>query len=115
MFSALLCYLWLQQEPPDIPRPPETRPAPVAAPDAGAPTSAPPAVPAEPAPPPAPPPPQSVAPVDAASATTLPETQANVRAPGSSLMNPALSFILDGSFGYYGVRAGAFASLGLPV
>jgi hypothetical protein len=30
-------------------------------------------------------------------------------------MNPALSFILDGAFGYYGVHAGDFAALGLPV
>jgi hypothetical protein len=37
-----------------------------------------------------------------------------VRAPGSSLLNPALSFILDTSFGYYGANAGQFASLGLP-
>jgi len=39
----------------------------------------------------------------------------NVRAPGASLMNPALSFILDGAFGYYGLHAGDFASLGLPI
>src|SRR5262249_50611688 len=42
-------------------------------------------------------------------------TQANVRAPGSSLLNPALSFILDGAFGYYGLHADDFASLGLPI
>src|SRR5215471_21286246 len=42
-------------------------------------------------------------------------TQANVRAPGSSLLNPALSFILDTAFGYYGRDNGQFASLGLPV
>ena len=42
-------------------------------------------------------------------------TQTNFRAPGASLMNPALSFILDGAFGYYGVHAGDFASLGLPI
>jgi hypothetical protein len=41
-------------------------------------------------------------------------TQQNVRAPGSSLMNPALSFILDSSFGYYGKDDGTFATLGLP-
>jgi hypothetical protein len=37
-----------------------------------------------------------------------------VRAPGSSLLNPALSFILDSSFGYYGKDDGTFATLGLP-
>jgi hypothetical protein len=42
-------------------------------------------------------------------------TQANVRAPGSSLLNPALSFILDTAFGYYGRDNGQFSSLGLPI
>ena len=41
-------------------------------------------------------------------------TVSPVRAPGSSLLNPALSFILDTSFGYYGLHTGQFASLGLP-
>lgn len=41
-------------------------------------------------------------------------TQQNVRAPGSSLLNPALSFILDTSFGYYGKDDGQFFTLGLP-
>ncbi len=41
-------------------------------------------------------------------------SQQGARAPGGSLLNPALSFILDGSFGYYGVHAGDFAALGLP-
>ncbi len=41
-------------------------------------------------------------------------SQSNVRAPGSSLLNPAISFILDTSFGYYGLHTGQFASLGLP-
>ncbi|HEY4392509.1 MAG TPA: hypothetical protein VGP64_00525 [Polyangia bacterium] len=40
--------------------------------------------------------------------------QQGARAPGGSLLNPALSFILDGSFGYYGLHAGQFAALGLP-
>jgi hypothetical protein len=40
--------------------------------------------------------------------------QQGARPPGSSLLNPALSFILDGSFGYYGLHAGDFAALGLP-
>jgi hypothetical protein len=42
-------------------------------------------------------------------------TQQNVRTPGSSLLNPALSFILDTTYGYYGRRAGEFALLDLPV
>jgi hypothetical protein len=41
-------------------------------------------------------------------------SQQTVRAPGGSLLNPALSFILDGSFGYYGQHTGDFAALGLP-
>jgi hypothetical protein len=40
--------------------------------------------------------------------------QQGARAPGGSLLNPALSFILDGSFGYYGAHTGQFAALGLP-
>jgi hypothetical protein len=40
--------------------------------------------------------------------------QQGARAPGGSLLNPALSFILDGSFGYYGQHLGDFAALGLP-
>src|SRR3954468_1578848 len=40
--------------------------------------------------------------------------QQGARAPGGSLLTPALSFILDGSFGYYGVHTGDFAALGLP-
>jgi hypothetical protein len=41
-------------------------------------------------------------------------SQQGARAPGGSLLNPALSFILDGSFGYYGRSASQFAALGLP-
>jgi hypothetical protein len=41
-------------------------------------------------------------------------SQQGVRMPGGSLLNPALSFILDGSFGYYGLHEGQFAALGLP-
>ena len=40
--------------------------------------------------------------------------QQGARAPGGSLLNPALSFILDGSFGYYGAHTGDFLALGLP-
>jgi hypothetical protein len=50
-----------------------------------------------------------------AADTTAWATQQNVRTPGSSLLNPALSFILDGAFGYYGAHAADFPSLGLPV
>jgi hypothetical protein len=62
----------------------------------------------QPAPPPVPP--------EVAPAT--PEawvSQQGVRPPGGSLMNPALSLILDSTFGYYGRHAGDFAALGLPV
>jgi hypothetical protein len=132
MITALFCYLWLQQEPPDAPRPPETRPPAAAAPvtpdarPAAPPAPTPPASGASPAPTaplPAPPaaeaapiapPPAAPAPAAAADASPIATTQEAVRAPGSSLMNPALSFILDGAFGYYGMHAGAFAALDLP-
>ena len=129
MLSALFCYLWFQQEPAEVPRPPDTRPPPVAAPavpaapapppsDAAgaAPVGSPPAAapPEAPAPTAAPPPPP-VAPADTTSATDVASAQSNVRAPGSSLLNPALSLVLDSAFGYYGVHAGAFDALGLPV
>jgi len=129
MFSALFCFLWLQQAPPDVPRPPDTRPPPVAAPDAG--TAAPPAPADAAASPPVGSPPADTPPAlpatapaevpaalpgaQADAATAIPTTQANVRAPGSSLLNPALSLVLDSAFGYYGVHAGAFQALGLPV
>src|SRR4029079_14150835 len=60
----------------------------------------------------APPPP--VVPPD----TAPPEAsvfQQGARPAGGSLMNPALSLILDTSFGYYGRQTGDFAALGLPV
>ena len=41
--------------------------------------------------------------------------QEAVRRPGSSLLNPALSFIVDGDFGYYGKSTANFLALGLPV
>ncbi len=41
--------------------------------------------------------------------------QEGARAPGSSLLNPALSFILDTSFGYYGLHTGQFDQLGLRI
>ena len=59
----------------------------------------------------APPPRRRRPPLDSTGASA----QQNVRAPGSSLLNPALSLILDSSFGYYGRHAGRFAALGLPI
>ncbi len=53
-------------------------------------------------------------PVDVTAGGGAWAAQQGVRTPGGSLLNPALSFILDGSFGYYGVHAGQFAALGLP-
>jgi hypothetical protein len=43
------------------------------------------------------------------------QTQAAVQHPGSSLLNPAMSFILDTDFGYYGSSVARFQALGLPV
>ncbi len=68
------------------------------------------------APPPAPPPPEipaATAAPDAAPDAAI--AQQGVRAPGNSLLNPALSLILDTTFGYYGRQTGDFAALGLPV
>ena len=59
------------------------------------------------------------APAEGAGAAVPPPAgfaaQQAVRAPGGSLLNPALSFILDSSFGYYGRDSGQFAALGLPI
>jgi len=112
MFSSLFCYLWLQQQPIEAPRPLDTP-----APAAGAPPSSPPEtsdVPGfAPLPPPvAPLPPPSVLPPATEGGVGTPHS---VRPPGSSLFNPALSLILDGAFGYYGLHAGRFAALGLPI
>ncbi len=41
--------------------------------------------------------------------------QAGVQRPGSSLLNPAMSVILDGTFGYYGNSRADFAALRLPL
>jgi hypothetical protein len=41
--------------------------------------------------------------------------QEAVKRPGSSLLNPALSVILDGDFGYYGTSTADFLALRLPV
>ena len=123
MLSPLFCLIWLQQQPIENP-PPETPPPPADAAPAKE-TPAPTPVPPVPSPPP---PPPEAAKAPEPPAPSLPEappqlpaaiegaaTQQNVRAPGSSLLNPALSFILDGSFGYYGVHAGDFAALGVPI
>jgi hypothetical protein len=120
MFSSLFCFLWLQQQPIATP-PPETPPPPA---DASPAKEAPPGkdeVPATPPPPPPLPPtpaaqtpePLPPPPVPAAGTAEV-ATQQNVRAPGASAMNPALSVILDGYFGYYGAHLADFAALDLP-
>jgi hypothetical protein len=45
----------------------------------------------------------------------LANAQQSVRPPGASLLNPALSVILDGLFGYYGTSTADFLALRLPV
>jgi hypothetical protein len=96
MFTSVLYCLLLQQPGASAP-PADTPPAPPAPPS-----------PAEGAPPPP----------ETPGTTPMPEAwaaQQGARAPGGSLLNPALSLILDTSFGYYGHQAGDFAGLGLPV
>jgi len=120
MLPSLFCALLLQQQPIDSPRPPDAPPPAAVAPPATDAPSTPLAAPAPAEPPvipPAVPAPAAPAPAEVAPPIVEPggATASNVRAPGSSLMNPALSFILDGSFGYYGVHAGDFAALGLPI
>ena len=132
MLTSLICYLWLQQQSIENSKPPEPPPAPppaaVPAPGA-APEPQPPAnleggvvqVPTAPAPaaplppPPSPPPAPALEALEAPAAAPAVSSQQSVRAPGASLLNPALSFILDGAFGYYGVHGDDFAALGLPV
>jgi hypothetical protein len=41
--------------------------------------------------------------------------QAAARPAGTGLLNPNISAIVDGSFGYYGVHHGDFAAIGVPV
>jgi hypothetical protein len=59
------------------------------------------------------------APATATPAAPAPDAslsaQQSVQRPGSSLLNPALSVILDGTFGYYGTSPTDFQMLGLPV
>jgi hypothetical protein len=66
------------------------------------------------------PPPSTTSPPSADTAPTVAGLPANnaqeaVQRPGSSLLNPALSVILDGTFGYYGTSSANFAALRLPV
>jgi hypothetical protein len=53
----------------------------------------------------------------AATIAGLPSNNAQeaVRRPGSSLLNPAMSVIIDGDFGYYGRSTADFLELRLPV
>jgi hypothetical protein len=119
MLSSLFCFLWLQQQPIESPPPPEAPPAAQPATPPGTATPPQPPTPppemAKPPEPPAPsPPPPPVAPVAPAGVADV-ATPQSVSAPGSSLFNPALAFILDGTFGYYGFHAGDFAALDLPI
>lgn len=73
------------------------------------------------APAPMPPGPSEAAPVTSAAAPDAPppdaplSSQQAVQKPGSSLLNPAMSVIVDGSFGYYGRHRADFAAAGVPV
>jgi hypothetical protein len=67
---------------------------------------------AQPTPAPAPAPAAtSGAGVDSTGSTAA---QASVRPAGTGLLNPNMSAIVDGSFGYYGVHGGDFAAIGIP-
>ena len=50
-----------------------------------------------------------------AAAAPVPDGQQVVRRPGSSLMNPAMSVIMDGTFGYYGRHRADFEAARLPI
>src|SRR5450631_1905355 len=114
MTAALFCLLLQQIDPAALQKamaadaaaktpPPAAAPAPAGSPAAiptapGAPATAAPGAPARIDAGPAPAPIETeVTPTPAGWAV-----QEGARAPGSSLLNPALSFILDTSFGYYG-------------
>jgi len=112
MLTSLICYLWLQQQSIENSKPPEPPPAPppaaVPAPGA-APEPQPPAnleggvvqVPTAPAsaaplpPPPSPPPAPALEALEAPAAAPAVSSQQSVRAPGASLLNPALDRLLD--------------------
>lgn len=78
--------------------------------------------PSQPMPPPSPssPSPSEVGPVPAVPAPEVlppeppPSTQQAVQKPGSSLLNPAMSVIVDGTFGYYGRHRADFDAAGVP-
>ena len=127
MTAAFFCLLLQQIDPAALDKAmaadaaAKTRPAPAAAAPAGSPAATPTAPGA-----PVPAAPGAPAPAEAGGATTPIETgvapapagwavQEGARAPGSSLLNPALSFILDTSFGYYGQHTGQFDGLGLRI
>jgi hypothetical protein len=64
---------------------------------------------------PAPAQPSATAPLPGVAGLPTLNAQEQVRRPGASLLNPALSVILDGFFGYYGTSTADFAALRLPV
>lgn len=107
LLETLMMSWWLAQQPADaaaleraIAADAAAAPAPMASPAAG--------TPGRPEPP-APPtmiPAQPEPPAPGAS---------GFRPAGTGLMNPSMSVIVDGTFGYYGRHAGDFAGTGLPV
>jgi hypothetical protein len=51
----------------------------------------------------------------AAGAAAAPiNAQASVRSPSAGILNPDTSVIIDGDFGYYGIHAADFPSIGIP-
>jgi len=69
-------------------------------------------------PPPVSPPasaPAEPAAVEPGAAAPIAPTESSAPRPGSGLMNPAMSVIIDGTFGYYGRHAADFQAAGLPV
>ena len=64
------------------------------------------------APPPPPPPAPAAAPGSETPATL--SAQAGARPAGTGLLNPNISVIVDGSFGYYGVHSADFPGIGIP-
>ena len=64
---------------------------------------------------PAPPAPTTPLPGNAPEQLGAAQTQMSVQRPGATLLNPALSVILDADFGYYGVHRSDFNASGLPL
>src|SRR5436190_11337770 len=62
---------------------------------------------------PAPPPPPPAAAPGSETPATL-SAQAGARPAGTGLLNPNISVIVDGSFGYYGVHSADFPGIGIP-